>query len=71
MAVQFAATIIIYTHQKDQDEVLLSFFLYSSITVSDNISDKSKKWGSIFSSHENPKENKMIQLFNASIHPKF
>ena len=71
VAVQFAATKIIYTPQKDQDEMLLSSFLYSSITVSVNISDKRKKWGSIFFSHENPKENKMIQLFSASIHPKF
>ena len=70
VAVQFAATKIIYTPQKDQDEMLLSSFLYSSITVSDNILDKPKKWGSIFFSHENLKE-KMIWLFNASIHPKF
>ena len=71
MAVQFAATKIMYTSKKDQDEMLLSFFLYSSITVADNISDKLKKRRNIFFSHENPKENKMIQLFNASIHPKF
>ena len=71
VTVQFAAPKIIYTPQKDQDEMLLSSFLYSSITVSVNISDKLKKWGSICFSHENPKENKMIQLFNASIHPKF
>ena len=71
VTVQFAATKIIYTPQKDQDEMLLSSFLCSSITVSDNISDKPKKWGSIFFSHENRKENKMIQLFNASINPKF
>ena len=57
--------------QKDQDEMLLSSFLYSSITVSVNISDKPKKWGSIFFSRENRKENKMIQLFNAPINPKF
>ena len=48
VAVQFAATAIIYTPQKDQDEMLLSSFLYSSITVSGNISDKPKKRGSIF-----------------------
>ena len=40
VTVQFAATKIIYTPQKDQDEMLLSSFLYSSITVSVNISDK-------------------------------
>ena len=51
--------------------MLLSSFLYSSITASVNISDKCKKWESVFFAHENPKENKMIQLFNASIHPKF
>ena len=66
VTVQFAATKIIYTPQN-----LLSSFLYSSITVSVNISDKPKKWGSIFFSLENPKENKMIHLFNASVHPKF
>ena len=66
-----AATKIIYTPQKDQDEMLLSSFLYSSITVSVNISDKPKKWGSISFSHENRKENKMIQLFKASVNPKF
>ena len=70
VTVHFAASKIIYTPQKDQDEMLLSSFLYSSLTVSVNISDKPKKWGSIFFSHENPKENKMVQLFNASIHPK-
>ena len=43
VAVQFAATKIIYTPQKDQDEMLLSSFLYSSITISGNISDKPKK----------------------------
>ena len=53
---QFAATKIIYTPQKDHDEMLLSSFSYSSITVSVNILDKPKKWGSIFFSHENPKE---------------
>ena len=53
---QFAAIAIIYTPQKDQEEMLLSSFLYSSITVAVNISDKPKKWGSIFFSHENPKE---------------
>ena len=36
--------------------------LYSGITVSVNISDKPEKWGSIFFSHGNPKENKMVQL---------
>ena len=69
--VKFAATKIIDTPQKDQDEMHPPSFSYSSITVSVNISDKPKKWGSIFFSHENPKENKMIQLLNASIHPKF
>ena len=48
VTVQFAATKIIYTPQKDQDEMLLSSFLYSSIMLSVNISDKPKKWGSIF-----------------------
>ena len=71
VTVQFATTIIIYRPQKDQDEMLLSSVLYSSMTVSVNISDKLKKWGRIFLSHENAKENKMIQLFNASIHPNF
>ena len=66
VTVQFAATKIVYTPQKDQVEMLLSSFFILSV----NISDKPKKWGSIFFSHENPKENKMIQLFNASIHPK-
>ena len=55
VTVQFAATKIIYTPQQDQDEMLLYSFLYSSITVSVNISDKPKKWGSIFFSHKNPK----------------
>ena len=45
---KFAATKIIDTPQKDQDEMLLSSFVYSSITVSVNISNKLKKWGSIF-----------------------
>ena len=70
VTVQFAATKI-YTSQKDQDAMLLSFFLFPSITVSVNISDKPKKRGNIFFSHENPNENTMIQLFNASVHPKF
>ena len=56
VTVQFAATKIIHTSQKDQYEMLLSSFLYSRITVSYNISDKPKKWGSIFFSHENPKD---------------
>ena len=55
VTVQFAVTKII-THLK----MLISSFLYSSITLTVNISDKPEKWGSIFISHENPKENDPI-----------
>ena len=47
VTVQFAATKILYTLRKDQDE-MLSSFLYSTLTVSVNISDKPKKWGKHF-----------------------
>ena len=46
VSVQFAATKIICSPQKDQDDSFLPF--YSSKTVSVNISDKPKKWWSIF-----------------------